>query len=366
MDAAARRSELRSTTILSKALGRLKPGSRSRKAPPISCGRINRSSTRATRKRIVSPLVRDLRQHLTGDYDTIVSTLGAAVSLLLIVACANVAAVMLARALTRRREMGIRLAVGASRTRLLRQLLVENLILSAVGGVLGLVVGNWAIQLLIEALPNQAPRWASFALDARMAIFTLARLHRHCAALRLGAGAARDERRPARRGGRRHRGLDAGDPRPPHAARAGGGRVRAGVADVRVRRAAGARLRSRRHVDPGFDPNGVMTFTVSLPGVTYADNRAGLAFFERLEGRLRELPGVTNAGTISCAPISNCHWGVFYHAEGAAPRGPNDPNPIILNRLASPGYFESMGIRLKRGPLLHRTGRPRRRRPGRA
>lgn len=73
------------------------------------------------------------------------------------VACANVAAMMLARALTRRREMGIRLAIGASRTRLLRQLLVENLILSAVGAVLGLVIGNWAIQLLLQSLPDQAP-----------------------------------------------------------------------------------------------------------------------------------------------------------------------------------------------------------------
>ena len=61
------------------------------------------------------------------------------------------------------------------------------------------------------------------------------------------------------------------------------------------------------------------------------------------------MPGVTNAGAISCEPISNCHWGVFYRAEGAPPRGPNDANPVILNRLASAGYFETMGIRLKRG-----------------
>jgi predicted permease len=104
-----------------------------------------------------------------------------------------------------------------------------------------------------------------------------------------------------------------------------------------------------RNVDPGFTPNGVLTFTISLPGVTYADNAARMAFFDRLEERLRTLPGVTNAGTISCAPVSGCHWGVFYHAEGAAPRGPNDPNPIILNRVASAGYFETMGIRLRHG-----------------
>ena len=79
---------------------------------------------------------------------------------------------------------------------------------------------------------------------------------------------------------------------------------------------------------------------------------ARLSFFERLETRLRELPGVTNAGTISCAPISNCHWGMFYHAEGAAPRRPNEPNPVVLNRLASPGYFPSMGLRLQRGRVF--------------
>jgi predicted permease len=104
-----------------------------------------------------------------------------------------------------------------------------------------------------------------------------------------------------------------------------------------------------KHVDPGFDPNGVMSFTVSLPGVNYADNQARLSFFERLEDRLQALPGVTHAGTISCAPLSNCHWGTFYSAEGAPPRGPNEPNPVILNRLATADYFPAMGIRLQRG-----------------
>jgi predicted permease len=113
-----------------------------------------------------------------------------------------------------------------------------------------------------------------------------------------------------------------------------------------------------KNVDSGFNPNGVITFTVSLPGVTYADSKARLAFFERLEARLRQLPGVLEAGTISCAPISNCHWGMFYHAEGAPPRRPNEPNPVVLNRVASPGYFAAMGIRLQRGRVFnHQDGR---------
>ena len=299
--------------------------------------------------KVVTPLVRDLRQHLTGDYDTIVSTLGAAVTLLLLVACANVAAVMLARALIRRREMGIRVAVGASRTRLLRQLLVENLLISAAGAVLGLVVGNWAIQLLVESLPDQAPRWASFALDARMVIFTLGAcivtavlfgwapaLHAMNADLRSTVAADSGGSTPAIRGRRTLRTL-----------------VVAEFALASLMFVCGGLLVRAydrvRNVDPGFDPNGVMTFTVSLPGVTYTDNTARLSFIARLESRLRELPGVTDAGAISCAPVSNCHWGVFYVADGAPPRAPGDPQPIILNRLAGPGYFPAMGIRLKRG-----------------
>jgi predicted permease len=296
--------------------------------------------------------VRDLRQHLTGNYDTIVSTLGAAVSLLLIVACANVAAMMLARALTRRREMGIRLAIGASRTRLLRQLLAENLILSAVGAVLGLVIGNWAIQLLLESLPDQAPRWASFALDARMVLFTLGTctvsallfgwapaLHAMNPDLRSVVASDTAGSTPAIRGRRTLRAL-----------------VVAEFALASLMFVCGGLLVRAydrvKNVDPGFDPHGVMSFTVSLPGVRCADNKARLSFFARLEARLRELPGVTNAGTISCAPISNCHWGVFYHAEGAAPRRPDEPNPVVLNRVASPGYFQAMGIRLQRGRVF--------------
>lgn len=338
--------------------GRLKPGvTVAQGAADLLRAHQPIFDTRDT-ERNVSPLVRDLRQHLIRDYDTIVSTLGAAVSVLLIVACANVAAMMLARALRRRREMGIRLAIGASRTRLLRQLLVENLVFAAVGGVLGLVIGSWAIQLLLESLPDQAPRWASFALDARMVIFTLGTctvsallfgwapaLHAMNADLRSAVASDTAGSTPAIRGRHTLRAL-----------------VVAEFALASLMFVCGGLLVRAydrvKHVDPGFDPSGVLSFTVSLPGVSYADHSARLSFFERLEARLRELPGVTNAGIISCAPVSNCHWGVFYHAEGAPPRRPDEPNPVVLNRVASPGYFQSMGIRLQRGRVFtDRDGR---------
>src|SRR4029078_13169335 len=91
-----------------------------------------------------------------------------AASVLLQIACANVAAVMLARALARRREMGIRLALGSRRMRLLRHLLIETLMLAIAGGIIGLAAGNWAIGALVRAIPEQLPAWAAFHVDARV------------------------------------------------------------------------------------------------------------------------------------------------------------------------------------------------------
>jgi len=301
------------------------------------------------KEKVVTPFARDLRTQFTRDYGTIASTLGAAVSLLLVVACANVAAVMLARALARRREMGIRLAVGASRSRLLRQLLVENIFLSVAGGAIGLLIGQWAIQMLIGALPDQAPAWTEFTLDTRMVIFTLGTsmitavlfgwapaLHAMNADLRGAIASATAGSTPAIRGRRTLRAL-----------------VVAEFALASLMFVCGGLLVRAydrvRNVDPGFDPAGVLTLTVNLPGATYADGAMRAAFYDRLEEQVRALPGVSKAGLVSCAPVSGCHWGQFYQAEGAAPRGPNEPNPVVLNRVASPGYFETMGIRLREG-----------------
>jgi predicted permease len=301
------------------------------------------------RDRVVSPFARDLREQFTSDFATIISTLSAAVTLLLIVACANVAAIMLARALARRRDIGIRLAVGAGRTRLLRQLLVENVVLSVLGGAIGLLIGYWAIQLLVRALPDRAPAWATFELDLRMVVFTMATctvtallfgwapaLHAMKGDVRGAVASATAGATPAIHGRRTLRAL-----------------VVAEFALASLMFVCGGlflRAYDRvRHVDPGFNPDGVLTFSVALPGAKYTNNEMRLAFYSRLEERLQALPGVANAGLITCAPLSDCHWGVFYQAEGAPPRRPDDPNPVVLNRLASAGYFAAMGIRLAQG-----------------
>lgn len=305
------------------------------------------------KERVVTPFARDLREQFTRDFGTVASTLGAAVSLLLVVACANVAALMLARALARRREIGIRLAVGASRARLLRQLLVENIMLSIAGGAAGLAIGQWAISLLVTSLPDQAPTWTTFTLDGRMVAFTIATsvataiLFGWAPALHAMNNDVRSAMVTA----------TAGSTAPVRGRRTLWALVVSEFALASLMFVCGGLLVRAydrvRNTDPGFDPSNALTFTIAVPAVKTPDDAAGAAFRRRLVDRMREVPGVLQVGLISCAPVSNCHWGTFYTAENAPPRRPNDPNPVILNRVASAEYFTAMGIRLKEGRFFN-------------
>jgi predicted permease len=303
--------------------------------------------------RNVTPFARDLREQFTRDFGTIASTLGAAVSLLLIVACANVAALMLARALARRREIGIRLAIGASRGRLLRQLLVENVLLSIAGGAAGLAVGQWAISVLIASLPDQAPAWTTFTLDGRTIAFTIATSVG--TAILFGWAPALHAMNHDVRGAMAT--AAAGSTAPVRGRRTLWALVVAEFALASLMFVCGGLLVRAydrvRNTDPGFDPSNVLTFTVAIPQIKTPDDAAGAAFRNRIVERMRQLPGVKAVGLISCAPVSNCHWGTFYTGENAPPRSPGDPTPIILNRVASPEYFQAMGIRLKEGRFFN-------------
>ena len=333
-------------------LGRLKPGISVAQAGADLMRVQEQIFEQFDKERIVSPFTRDLREQFTRDFDTIASTLGAAVALLLIVACANVAALMLARALARRREIGIRLAVGASRTRLLRQLLVENILLSIAGGALGLAVGHWAIQLLITSLPDQAPSWTTFTLDTRMVIFTLATSV--LTAVLFGWAPALHAMNSDVRGAMSA--ATAGSTAPVNGRRTLWALVAAEFALASLMFVCGGLLVRAydrvRNTDPGFDGSQVLTFTLNIPSATYSDTPKRVAFWNRLQERLSALPGVEQAGVVSCAPVSGCHWGWLFFAEGAPPRAANEPSPIVLNRTASPSYFRTMGIRLKEGRFL--------------
>ncbi len=225
------------------------------------------------REQVVSPFVRDMRQELTRDFDAIALALGAAVGVLLLVACANVASLMLARALGRRREIGIRFAIGASRGRLLRQLFAENVLLAIAGGALGLLLGAWALEALIRVSADQVPRWASFDLDWRVMAFAAGA----AAATVILFGwapafhALRGDLRTAMQA------TTAGTTTAPAGKRTLGLLVAAEFALAALLLVCGGLLYRAydrvRAVDPGFNAEHVLTFSIYLPEAKYPTTR---------------------------------------------------------------------------------------------
>jgi predicted permease len=331
-------------------IGRLKPGV----TPEQAEADLKRAhqpiwDTR-DKERIVTPFVKPLHETYVRNYRTAASTVTTSVGILLLIACANVAAVMLARALARRREMGIRLALGSSRMRLMRQLLIENLMLAAAGGVIGLAAGRWAIGALVTLIPDELPRWAAFNTDLRVIGFSVAvvvatvvlfgwapALHAVGGDLRSAVTASTTGTTGAPRGRRTLWFLVAGE-----------------FALAAILLVCGTLLLKAfdrvRHVDPGFRSDAVIVAGIPIAG-TRAKPEQRLAFWKELEERASRIPGVDGAGLITCAPLARCHTGNFFTAEGALPQ-PDGKNPVVLWRLASTGYFPAMGLRLKGGRFL--------------
>jgi predicted permease len=331
-------------------IGRLKPG--------ISASDAGKDLLRAQqpiwdardKDHIVSPYARPLHEEFVRDYRSTASTLLTAVALLLFVACANVASVMLARALARRREMGIRLAVGASRMRLARQLFVENIVLATLGGIAGLALGRWSLSLLLASAGDQIPAWASFGLDARVVAFSIALSA--ATAFLFGWAPALHAVRGNLRGAMSD--TSAGTTGGPGGRRTLSTLVAAEFALAAVLLVCGGLLLRAydrvQKVDPGFRTDHVLTFSLALPEALYGgeDDKKVMAFWDRLTERLSAIPGATSVGLVSCPPLG-CHWGTFYDIEGRALLAPGQANPVTLYRPASPGYFQTMGIRLKTG-----------------
>ena len=346
------------TNYESTGIGRLKPG--------VSIQEAEADLLRAhaavwevrDTARNVSPFAVGLRERLAGSLRSGARVLSVAVGLLLVVACANVAAVMLARALARRREMGIRLAVGASRGRLMRQLLTENLLLAVASGGLGLVLGQWLLTLLVLAAGDQMPPWAVFEPDLRLAGFAV--ILTLGTALLFGWAPALT----AVRGDLRSAMHDSvsGSTSSPSGARMLSWLVAGEFAMAAVLLVgAGLFVRALEHVrriDPGFDIAHGLTFSVGLPPASYRTPSARLAFWNRSLEQLRALPGVESAGMVSCAPLNNCHNGNFFNVEGRRPLSSGQSDPVVLERSASDGYVEAMGIRLAAGRTLRNTDGP--------
>jgi predicted permease len=269
----------------------------------------------------------------------------------LLIGCANVANLLLARASARHREFAIRSALGASRGRLIRQLLIESLVLFALGGALGLLVAIWGLSAVNTLGVGSLPRGFGVTLDSRVFAFTLG----STLVTGLAFGLL-----PAISGTRGN----AADAMKSAGARTTAGRrqlwLRSALAVAQVSLSlmllATASLLTRSFAriqgeSPGFTAENTLTAALALPASRYPTAEKRAAFATALTARLEAIPGVTAAGLTSALPFMGGNPQGGYDIEGFDP-GPGRPNPNAMIRQVSPGFFDAMGIKLLRGRLL--------------
>ncbi|HSE52487.1 MAG TPA: FtsX-like permease family protein, partial [Gemmatimonadales bacterium] len=268
-----------------------------------------------------------------------------AVGFVLLIACANLANLLLARATGRQREIAIRTAMGAGRGRLARQLLTESVLLSVLGGTAGLVLAYAAVKGMVASNPVNLPRMDSVALDGRVLLFTggITIL----LGLVFGLAPAIQAARPALHG------MLKDGVRTSH----GGAGLRATLVVSEVALAivlligAGLMLKSFRRwvsVDPGFKAERVLTLGVSLPNARYGTPEQRVGFYDQLRHGIAALPGVEAVGGNVALPMTNNNWTGSFRVEGFTP-APNANGPWGDFRIVTPGYFSTMGIPILKG-----------------
>jgi putative ABC transport system permease protein len=283
-----------------------------------------------------------LHQQVTGKVRTALFVLLGAVAFVLLIACANVANLLLARAASRQKEFAIRTALGASRARVVRQLLTESILLSLVGGMLGLLLSLWGIDLLRAIVPANLPRLDAISLDGRVLGFTFV------ISLLTGIvfGLA-----PA---------LQVSKPDLNEALKEGGRASSVGFRHNRFRSllvvaevalslvlliGAGLMIRSFTrliNVDPGLNAHNVLTLDIGLPRAKYTGPQQ-VAFFQQVIERMQALPGVQSAGAVYPLPLSGGEEGMGFAIENRPPPAPGE-SFNAGPRWVSPDYFRVMGI----------------------
>ena len=296
-----------------------------------------------------------LTESTTGDIRPTLLILLTAAGLVLIIACANVASLVLARSTVRAREIAIRVAIGAGRARLVRQLLTENLLLAAIGGAAGVLLAQWGSQALIAAGPRDIPRLAETTFDWRVLLFAAALtmltglftgIAPFFAAGRADlVSALKDSSRSATgRDGQRSRSA----------------LVVAEIALTLVLAfAAGLLLRNliaAQTADPGFVPEHVLALELVLPSAAYKSPPAATGFYDRLEQDLRTLPGVTAVGAVNCPPSAGDCSDWFYSILDRPAPQPAEV-PVALFNSADRDYFGAVRIPLRQGRAFADTDR---------
>jgi putative ABC transport system permease protein len=335
--------------VFLQAVGRLRPGVTLSEAEAEMNAVIARVAaahpeTEAAGHRVV---ITPLGEYLFGSARPALWLLLAATGLLLLIACANVANLLLARATTRRREVAVRAALGASRAQIVRQLLTESVLLALAGGLLGVLLAYWLVDLLALVAPSDIPRVERVSINAAVLAFSVGvtlltaavfGLAPALAATKINLTAALGEGgRAGERSGRRLRGA----------------LVVAEVA-VTVVLLAGAGLALRsfvnlRRVETGFDTERVLSFQLRLFGKKYADAKAARDFFRDLTARLEAQPGVVAAGAVLIRPLEgSIGWDVPYRTPDQSPEEAKR-NRVPNFEVVTPHYFRSVGLALKAG-----------------
>jgi putative ABC transport system permease protein len=288
-----------------------------------------------------------LHEDIVGNYRLALFVLFGAVCFVLLIACANVANLLLTRAASRQKEMAIRTALGAGRWRLIRQMLIESLLLGALGGALGLLLAVWLIDLLPKVMSINIPRLEQVNMDVRVLVATVG--------FSLLTGVLTGILPAWRHSGPRlNKWINEG-------ARASGGpgRRRIGSTLVVLEFAlamillvgGGLMLKSfvrLVRVDPGFDPHQVLRLDLALPGLRYPQARQQMAFYEQLIERLKTLPGVESVGATSRTPLNpGDNWAAFV-IEGRPEPPPGQEQQAAL-RSVSNDYFRTLKIPLRKG-----------------
>lgn len=293
----------------------------------------------------------NLQERMVGELRPALLLLLGAVLFVLLIVCANVANLLLTRAVARRKEIALRTALGASRWRIVRQLLTESLLLAALGGALGLLLGVWLTDLLVAISPADAPRFDEINLDVRVVGFTVAVT---CfIGLLFGLAPAvqaskTDLNETLKEGGRGF--YESFNRR--------GARLRPALVVAEVALAlmlligAGLLVKSfarLQDVNPGFNPENVLTMRVALPASRYPEARQQAEFFRALVERAGALPGVESAAAVLSIPLggSNFSVGRSFIPEGRPLTVEESINAGYV--VATPGYFRTMQIPLRQG-----------------
>ena len=337
-----------------RVVGRLKPGVTVAQArEEVSAIAAGLAREYPNENEGVGATVDSLHEAMVGKSRRALLVLLGAVGLVLLIACVNVANLLLARVAAREGELAVRMALGAARARVIRQLLTESVLLAVMGGAAGVGLASVSLDALLALQPEGVPRLSEVHVDR--AVLAFAAGLSLLTGLLFGAFPALQMTRRAagvslREGGRTIAG-------------GRGHRLRSGLVVGQMALAmmllAGAGLLIRsfvqlRNVDPGFSPESALTFRIALPVSAYEEEAQKTAFFDELTTRLEALPGVRSVGAVTGLPLAGTNFNISFVVEGRPPIPPPQ-QPSLEVRMATPGYFQAMGIPMRRGRGFQRT-----------